>query len=234
MKLLLFDLDGTLVSTGGAGLRALDRAFEALYGLKDAMSGVRPAGKVDPMIVREIFTLRMDRPAESKDIRDVCEIYLKFLADEIVRSVGYHVLDGVRELLEALSKRNDVLLALGTGNWEPGARIKLERGRLNRYFTFGGFGSDAELRADVLRAGVKRAEERLGKKISPWDVFVIGDTVLDVQAGRAIGAITVAVDGEGHQADLKAANPDIFLNTCAQSRALMEALDSASPSERLE
>lgn len=229
MKLLLFDLDGTLVSTGGAGLRALDRAFEALYGLKNAMDGVRPAGKVDPMIVREIFTLRMDRPAETKDIQDVCGIYLKFLAEEITRSVGYYVLEGVSDLVETLSKRHDVLLALGTGNWEPGARIKLERGGLNRYFSFGGFGSDAELRADVLRAGVKRAEERLGHKIHPWDVFVIGDTVLDVQAGRAIGAITVAVDGEGHQADLKASNPDIFLNTCAQSKELMAALDSISP-----
>jgi phosphoglycolate phosphatase len=227
LKLLLFDLDGTLVSTGGAGLRALDRAFEKLHRLPKAMKGVTPAGKTDPLIVREVFEKKLERRATDAEVAEACEAYLSFLAEEMrtAAAQGYRVIEGVRDLLEDLRGRPDLLLALGTGNLERGARIKLEPSGLNMYFPFGGFGSDAEVRADVLRAGHRRAEARAGRAIPPTDVYVIGDTILDVQAGKAIGAVTVAVAcGHGKCDELKAAQPDIYLEDFRDARELLTVL----------
>ena len=225
MKLLLFDLDGTLVSTGGAGLRALDRAFAALFGLRGAMEGISPAGKTDPLIVREVFEKKRGTRPAAEDVRRVCESYLAFLSEEVPKSPGYRVMEGIRELLDRLWAEKGALLALGTGNLERGARIKLEPGGLNRYFNFGGFGSDAEARADMLRAGVRRAEERTGMVFPLRDVFVIGDTILDVKAGKEVGAVTVAVAcGHGKRDDLRVAQPDVYMESFADPAPLWKAL----------
>jgi phosphoglycolate phosphatase len=225
MKLLLFDLDGTLLTTGRAGVRALNRAFEKARGLKDAMDGMSLAGKTDPLIVREVVEKKLGRPAGDAEIRDVCDLYLEYLPEEVRASAGYRVMEGARELLDSMKRRDDVLLALGTGNLEKGARIKLERGGLNPYFSFGGFGSDAEDRSEVLRTAVRRGEERAGTRLPPRDVFVIGDTLLDVAAGKAIGAVTVAVTfGHGAAAGLRAAAPDLLLDSFARPEAFLAAL----------
>jgi phosphoglycolate phosphatase-like HAD superfamily hydrolase len=227
MKLLLFDLDGTLVSTGGAGLRALDRAFHSLHGIARAMQGISPAGKTDPSIIREVFQTKLQRSPEKGEVRAVCESYLNCLSEEMARRNGYRVMKGVAALLENLARRSDVILALGTGNLEPGARIKLAPSGLNDYFPFGGFGSDAEERAEVLRAGVRRARERTGRSFAGEDVLVIGDTILDVRAGKAIGAFTVAVAcGHGKSGELQAAGPDVFMRSFEETEALLRELDS--------
>jgi phosphoglycolate phosphatase-like HAD superfamily hydrolase len=226
MKLLLFDVDGTLISTGGAGVRALDKSFMGVYGLEQAMDGIRAAGKTDPAIVREIFFKKLKRDPSAKEIAIMEVHYLAWLEHEVRGILGYKVLPGVGELLESLSRQPDVLLALGTGNWERGARIKLEVGHLNEYFAFGGFGSDAEARADVLSIAVRRAEERTGRLYRGQDVFVIGDTLLDIRAGRAIGATTVAVGGgHGTEGELLASDPDIYLKSCKEAGALLEQLN---------
>lgn len=225
MKLLLFDLDGTLISTGGAGLRALDRAFYDLHHLEKAMDGISPAGKVDPAIVQEVFREKMGGEVSWRVVDELCEAYLKYLAQEMVRGSGYRVMDGVDQLLNQLEAREDILLALGTGNLERGARIKLEPSGLNDYFPFGGFGSDADNRPEVLRAAVNRAQKRLGTSIHPRCVFVIGDTVLDVRAGKAISAVTVAVGaGHGKKHELQAAEPDIYLDSFSRSELLQRFL----------
>lgn len=222
MKLFLFDLDGTLVSTGGAGLRALDRAFLSLARLPRATEGVAVAGRTDPLIVRDIFQTKLRRAPHPKELHDVFAYYLASLEAELQSSDGYRVMEGVAALLEALSARADVFLALGTGNLEPGARLKLAPADLNKYFPVGGFGSDAEERPDVLKAGVLRASSRAGKPFAGADVVVIGDTVHDVSAGKAIGAFTVAVSN-GHAAadELKAAGPDLFLSSLRDSSSLL-------------
>jgi phosphoglycolate phosphatase-like HAD superfamily hydrolase len=144
---------------------------------------------------------------------------------ELASAGNYRVLDGVEALLPVLAARPDVFLALGTGNLEAGARLKLERSGLNSYFAIGGFGSDAEDRAEVLRIGVRRAEEKAGRRFDPRDVFVVGDTPHDVAAGRALGAVTVAV-GSGHASreELLAAGPDHFLVSLADKEAFLGLL----------
>lgn len=225
MKLLLFDLDGTLVSTGGAGVRALDRAFLSLARLPRASEGVSFAGRTDPAIIKEIFREKLHREAHPQELKGVSDYYLAALESELQSSDGYRVLDGVAELLDVLSSRKDVFLALGTGNFERGARLKLEPGGLNKYFSVGGFGSDAEIRSEALKAGVLRSAEKTGCSFTGRDVIVIGDTIHDVAAGKALGAVTVAVpDGHDTAEALRAAGPDLFLPSLRDSSSLLKLL----------
>lgn len=194
MKLLLFDIDQTLVNTGGAGLRALDRACHKIFNIDHAMEGISPHGKTDPAIVREILRVRLENPSPSRrEIETILESYLYFLKDEIRLSPAYRVLPGIIALLDHLVAHADALLGLATGNIEMGGRVKLERGGLNRYFDFGGFGSDSEDRTELVRKGVVRAADKSGRSFQPQDIFVIGDTPLDIAAGKNAGFKTVGV-----------------------------------------
>src|SRR5262249_15118846 len=125
MKLLLFDVDATLILTGGAGLRALNRAFQKLFQIDSAMNGVAPHGKTDPAIVREIFQKRFDSELlKDSEMSRILESYVGFLYEEVETTDKYEVLPGIYEILEEMKARNDVLLGLATGNIETGARIK--------------------------------------------------------------------------------------------------------------
>jgi len=192
--LLLFDIDQTLVNTGGAGLRALNRACQKLFQVENAMDGISPHGKTDPAIVREILRVRLKKPSPSSgEINTVLEAYLSFLKDEVHLSPTYRVLPGIVSLLDHLVVHDDAVLGLATGNIEMGGRLKLERGDLNRYFEFGGFGSDAEDRTELVRKGAERAACKKGRAFRPDYTFVIGDTPLDIEAGRRAGFKTVGV-----------------------------------------
>lgn len=192
MKLLLFDIDGTLISTGGAGIRALNRAFLQVVGIVNAMDGVRPHGKTDPAIIREVFTVRSSLTRLPDAFSEILNAYLKFLPEEVHQS-NYKVMPGIQQFLSDFHTRADLFFGLATGNIESGARIKLERGDLNRYFRFGGFGSDSESRAEMVRHAAERGARHAGRSIDPRNVFVIGDTPRDVQAGREAGFCTVGV-----------------------------------------
>ena len=193
MKLFLFDVDQTLVNTGGAGLRALDRACSELLSIENAMAGIDPSGKTDPAIVREIFTRLGIAHHDGVRIETVLEAYLAFLREEVEMSKKSHVLPGIMGILDEISARPNTMLGLATGNIELGARVKLQRGGLNRYFSFGGFGSDSENRTELVRKAGEAASRRHGKSIQPEDIFVIGDTPLDIAAGKGAGYKTVGV-----------------------------------------
>lgn len=225
MKLILFDLDGTLVTTGGAGVRALERAFLSLQRLPRACEGVVLSGRTDPAIIRGLFSDRLHREPTPKEFQDIVEHYLTALSVELDSAQGYKVKEGLVPLLDALVRRSDVFLALGTGNFEQGARLKLGPSGLNKYFQTGGFGSDHEVRAEVLRIGVRKSEEAAKVHFSPRDVFVVGDTVHDVAAGKAIGAVTVAM-GTGHasEEELRKSLPDHYLPSFADGEAFLRLL----------
>ncbi len=202
MKLLLFDIDQTLINTGGAGLRALDRACQKLFSLENAMSGISPHGKTDPAIAREILRVRLGAgEAAPGQIETILEAYLFFLKDEVRLSPTYRVLPGILSILDEMVGRKDVVLGLATGNIELGARVKLERGGLNRYFTFGGFGSDSEDRTELVRKAAEKAAYENGGSIQPFDTFVIGDTPLDIDAGKRAGFKTVGVGTGSYSVD---------------------------------
>jgi phosphoglycolate phosphatase-like HAD superfamily hydrolase len=194
MHLLLFDLDATLVLTGGSGLIALNRSFQKLFSIENAMSGVAPHGKTDPAIIREIFAARFDRyDVDDALIASVLELYMNLLHEEVEQSASYRVLPGIDDILLKMSARKEVLLGLATGNVEPGARIKLRRGNLNRYFPFGGYGSDSAIRSELVARAALRAHQAHRQEIEAEKTFVIGDTPLDIAAGRQAGFRTVGV-----------------------------------------
>lgn len=219
--LLLFDIDGTLVVSGGAGRRALARAFEELLGVSGAMDGIRLHGNTDPVIVETVFTRHLGRaPSGPEEFARVMDRYLVFLEEELRRNADvYRVLTGAREIAAAAVSAG-CAVGLATGNVEPGARLKLTPGRLWDLFAFGGFGSDAADRAQLVRRGIERgqryAEQRLGRRFEPEEILVLGDTERDVEAARAAGARSVGVlEGASDPETLKASNPDLVVGTLA-------------------
>jgi phosphoglycolate phosphatase len=226
-KVLLFDLDWTLIYTGGAGVRALNHAFEELFGIPQAMKKVTPDGKTDPAIAREMIRVHLGREPKEGEVESVCRGYLERLAKEIPGGPGYRILPGIPELMAVLARRTDVLLGLGTGNLEEGARIKMAPANLMKYFRFGGYGSDSEDRPSVLRTAVRRAESLAGKTFASRDVVVIGDNARDVQAGKAIGAATVAVaTGPMKFEELAQQDPDHLFHDLSDTGAVLAVLTS--------
>jgi phosphoglycolate phosphatase-like HAD superfamily hydrolase len=225
VHLILFDVDGTLLLSGGAGARALNDAFFDLFGTPRAMARVRPHGKTDPVICQEMFHLHLGREGTAEEVGRLLRRYLELLPACVAGSRNFHLMPGIPGVLDALAARKDVLLGLGTGNVEPGARIKLERGCLNGYFPFGGFGGDSADRAALLEAGFRRGEARAGAgaAIVRW---VVGDTWRDVRAGRACGARTLAVATGGDTLHgLAEAAPDHLLADLRRGEDLLSLLD---------
>lgn len=220
MKLFLFDVDQTLISTGGAGLRALNRACQKLLSIENAVDGISPHGKTDPAIIREILIARAgsDSNIESH-LQAILESYLTFLREEVHLSEMYRVLPGILGVLQEISTRANAILGLATGNIELGARVKLERGDLNRYFKFGGFGSDSESRPALVRIAAEQGGKACGRPIEPKDVFVIGDTPRDIEAGRAAGFTTVGVATGSYSVNqLRVCGADITVSDFHQDR----------------
>ncbi|MDI1445717.1 HAD family hydrolase [Polyangium sp. 6x1] len=189
---LLFDIDGTLIDTGGAGRRSMERAFAHVTGRADACSFFSFDGMTDRAIVRRGLE-GLGAIADDPSIDRVLAAYLDALVAEVAASTGYITHPGVDVVLDRAAKHPHIALGLGTGNVRDGARIKLDRVRLFDRFSFGGFGCDHEERASLLHAGARRGAERLGKEPGDCRIVVIGDTPKDIAAARAIGAESLAV-----------------------------------------
>ena len=226
-RLLLFDVDQTLLVSGGAGRRAMDRAVEELYGVPDAFRGTRPAGKTDPAIFREM----LDRAGVEVDdwneaVRTIGDRYLQHLAEEVPRSTGARLMPGVEPLLRALHGRDDVALGLLTGNLEGGARLKLSRFGLNRFFAFGAFSSDDAQRPNLVKVAVARAEDHLGRPVGLGPhVVVIGDTPLDVACALANEVTAVGVASGSYPVDeLETAGAHLVLPSLEPADEVVEKL----------
>lgn len=212
----LFDIDGTLISSGGAGRRAVESAFAEHHGRPDACSGFSFAGMTDRAIARRALVglgLAPDGAAIEAAIDAVLATYLRLLEEEVRQADDYRVHAGIHLALHALETTaawsGNVAVGLGTGNLEAGARIKLARVGLDGRFAFGGYGSDAEDRAQLLRVGAERGAARLGRAVDECRVVVIGDTPKDIEAARAISAEVIAVaTGPYSVAELSACGPD--------------------------
>lgn len=190
---LLFDIDGTLVTTGGVGRRAVERAFGRQHGRPEACSQIRFDGMTDRSITR-LGLEAIGVPPSDEAIEALLVTYVAELKAELTLSTPeqYRVHAGVHQAIEAAAARN-MALGLGTGNIEEGARLKLEHVDLYHHFSFGGFGSDHELRVELIRRGAERGAAQLGRPLAECRVLVIGDTPKDVDAARGIGAESLGV-----------------------------------------
>lgn len=190
MRLILFDIDGTLVDSGGAGSRSLDLALKELFSIEKGFYGVSMAGKTDTQIIKE--GLIKHGLSANGNIERVIEVYLKHLLREI-NNDKKHVKPGIHDLLEKLRRKGEAGMGLLTGNLEQGARIKLEPFGLNEYFPSGAFGSDNEDRNKLLPIAVDRFESLFGTKIEIAHSVIIGDTPRDVECAHIYGAMCIAV-----------------------------------------
>jgi phosphoglycolate phosphatase-like HAD superfamily hydrolase len=192
IRAVLFDIDGTLLVTGGAGGVAWQRAFEELHGVEADISEHTDAGMTDPEIAAIVFREVIGREGSQEERSKAIGAYLKHLPDAVAASDGYRVMPGIEALLPRLVEEG-VLLGLVTGNVEAAAHIKLGRAHLNHFFGFGGYGSDSADRTEVTRTALRRAAMVCGGTLA-GDAFVaVGDTPRDVAAGHGAGIEVVGV-----------------------------------------
>jgi phosphoglycolate phosphatase len=220
---ILFDIDGTLITSGGAGAESWRRAFDELYGIPADIGKYTDTGMTDPEVGRLTFVKVLGREPTPEEMATLMAKRLEHLPDAVRESEGYRVLPGVEQTLEKLRDAG-FLLGLTTGGVEAAAHMKLERGGLNRFFTFGGYGSDSPDRTELTRRAIERAEKVLGQLLDPKRVLVVGDTPLDIEAAQAAGAVGVGVaSGHYDEQQLRDAGADYVLAT------LEEELPGVSP-----
>jgi len=212
-RILLFDIDGTLVTTGGAGAVAWRRAFEELHGIPADIGEFTDAGMTDPDVGARTFEAVLGRPPSPHELALIVQRRLEHLPEAVAESKGYRVLPGVSECLRQLSRAGH-LLGIITGNGDGAAYIKLARGDLMRWFTFGAYASAGVDRPGIVRRAIERGEAMLGQDVPNTEIFVIGDTPLDVQAAHATDCTAIGVATGHYDADaLAKAGADHVLHT---------------------
>jgi phosphoglycolate phosphatase-like HAD superfamily hydrolase len=218
-NLFLFDIDGTLLRTGGAGTRSFDKAFFDIFGIKDAFKNISMHGMLDPLIFDS--ALKRHGIAPNGHFEMFCEGYLYYLKKEALNPENWNVVEGVFDFLK--KHKNNAVFALLTGNIFEGAKIKLETLGLWDYFPtpeIGAFGSDATERKYLGDKALKKIEIMLGLKFSPENIYVFGDTKHDIGVAKHIGGKSLALTSGGiakgelllHNPDFVAENFNDFMN----------------------
>jgi phosphoglycolate phosphatase len=229
-RLILFDIDGTLLSAAGAAAAPFRAALEAVFGTAGPLEGYSFAGRTDPQIARELLELAgFERDRVEAEIDRVWEIYLEGLRPSLERAeITVH--PGVRTLLERLERERAAVLGLLTGNVREGARLKLEAAGLGfDRFVVGAFGSDHEDRPELPAVAIRRAEERCGHRFSGKSVVIIGDTPRDIACGEHLGVRTIAVaTGSYTREQLAACGPDHTFEDLQDTDAVWQAIFSES------
>lgn len=187
--LYLFDIDGTLLHAAGSGRAAFDAVFSEQHGVERASEGIRYGGKTDPAIIEELYVARLGRPPTDAEVAAFLEAYLPLLRRLLANGAGVTVLAGVTEALAYLKAWPGVVLGVATGNVRAGADAKLEAAGLSPWFELGGYGSDSRVRAELVARAIERGRARGPVR----EVVVVGDTIHDIAAARACGAMVCAV-----------------------------------------
>jgi phosphoglycolate phosphatase-like HAD superfamily hydrolase len=222
-RLLLFDIDGTLIHSGGAGMEALKHVLAERHGIKDDLEDIEIAGMTDSGIVISILK-KHKIPATSENIAAFLDSYVHFLSLELPRRKG-NLLPGVLELLERLKSRENIVLALLTGNVSRGAQLKLEHYGVWHFFEFGAFADDHHDRNQLGPFARARAKERHGREFSAAEIDVIGDTPRDIACGKALGARTIAVStGTWSREELEKHDPDFLIDDFSDVDRLIDTL----------
>jgi phosphoglycolate phosphatase len=217
IEAILFDIDGTLLVTGGAGAVAWQRAFRELHGIDADIDEHTHAGMTDPEIAAIVFREVIGREGSPAERAEAIAGYLSHLQQAVEESEGYRVMPGIEELLPRLAGEG-ILLGIVTGNIEAAAHIKLARGNLNRFFAFGGYGSDSSDRTELTKKAVERCAQVAGKPLDPAATIAVGDTPRDVKAGHGAGIKVVGVaTGKYSVTELEEAGADWPIENVAKN-----------------
>jgi phosphoglycolate phosphatase len=213
---ILFDIDGTLIDTGGAGAASWRLAFDELYGIPADIGKFTDAGMTDPDVGRKTFEAVLKREPERKEFARLLERRLHYLHKTVAESEHYRVLPGVEKILPKLID-DGRLLGIVTGNVEAAAHIKLHRAQLNRFFSFGGYGSDSTDRGEVTKIALERASLVYGERVTAEQAIVVGDTPHDVEGAHAAGIACVGVGSHHFTADeLRKAGADYAIDSLVE------------------
>jgi phosphoglycolate phosphatase-like HAD superfamily hydrolase len=222
-RLLLFDIDGTLIHSGGAGVHALKLALTERFGIADDLRDIEIAGMTDSGIVVSILK-KHQVPVTNDNISAFLDSYVHFLSLELPRRGG-KLLPGVLELLERLKSRPHLVLALLTGNVSRGAQLKLEHYGVWHFFEFGAFADDHQDRNRLGRFARARALEKHGREFSAAEIDVIGDTPRDIACGKAFGARTIAVaTGRWTREQLAEHHPNVLIDDLSDVDRVIDTL----------
>lgn len=226
-KLVLFDIDGTLMNTDGGGALSCQRALEAIFKRTVPLSDYRMSGKTDTQIVLELMErVGVDRAETWARLQEIYDLYIAGLEREVV---GWHpeLCPGIPTLLDRLKDVQAAILGLLTGNIRRGAQVKLNRVGLWSYFVTGAFGDGAPERRLLPESAQKAAETQFGRKFEGKDIVVIGDTPNDVLCGRHLNVKTIAVATGGYDADtLGTYEPDFLFDDLSDTEAVVDAIMS--------
>lgn len=223
--LLLWDIDGTLVLSGGSGMKALTRALHKHFGINGSLEDIEFAGRTDRWIIRQVFSKFGITPTQEA-IDSYLDCYLSILPEELQKATA-GILPGVTELLLEASRRPGITQALLTGNIRRGAETKLKHHALWQFFPFGAFADDSELRNELGPYALKRAHEHSGRPFSADQVWVIGDTPHDIACGKAIQAKTLAVaTGQFSVGELSLHHPTAVLKDFSDPKAFWRAIEA--------
>ncbi|OGP08604.1 MAG: hypothetical protein A2048_08965 [Deltaproteobacteria bacterium GWA2_45_12] len=216
----LWDIDGTLLLTGGAGQAVFDRLFEEFYGEKYIWENIHPDGRTDDAIIEELFANRFGKKPGKAELKKISDRYNELMGEEILKAHRFRLMPKAVETIKILSRIPHAILGLATGNYEISARHKLKKAGLNDYFSFGGFGSDSHCRFELTRLAVKRGQKLAGPKAQ---TIVIGDTIHDVRCGKQAGAKTVGVcTGQTSREMLALENPDWLLGDLTEFNRVLQ------------
>jgi phosphoglycolate phosphatase len=226
MKLVLFDIDGTLLSCGSQTRGLFAQALMEVFGTCGEADRFDFTGRTDPGIVLDLITGAGVPEAEVREkLPRMRELYTGRLEAALDRE-GMRLLPGVVEILERLEAREDVTLALLTGNWKPGARTKLSRFDLNRFFPFGAFGCDGVDRSELPPVALERAELAVGRRFRPEETLIVGDSVHDISCAHAHGIPCLAVlTGRTRAETLRGAGADWIVEDLRQAAAAVPWLE---------
>jgi phosphoglycolate phosphatase-like HAD superfamily hydrolase len=224
MQVCLFDIDGTLLASGGAGKAAMEAALVSQFGVPEPVLRVQYSGRTDRAICRDLLQFHgVDESPENWTLLRTA--YLSNLPDYLARHQG-RILPGIQALLEHLESLDHVVVGLLTGNLREGARIKLSHYGLFHYFAFGGYGDDHICRDDVAREALMAVHDHCNGSAAVEQLWVIGDTPLDIRCARAIGAKVAAVATGFHPPEeLQACGPDLLFTDLSDHERLLRTLN---------